>query len=459
MTTMDSDKYKAFIEAKRRQFAPVGFAVDYISTDLFEHQSVIVKWACRMGRCAVFADTGLGKTLMQLEWARLVSEDTGGRVLILAPLAVREQTLREAAHFGIDTSSIDIINYQRLHQVDPTSYIGVVLDESSILKSVDGKTRGQLIEAFAQTPYRLACTATPAPNDFTELGNHAEFIGVCSRAEMLAEYFVHDGGSTQDWRLKGHARGDFWKWVASWSVMVRRPADLGINDDRYELPPLLIRDVVVDMPQDFAKDQETLFVVDAQTLHEQRAVRRISLEKRCQAVAEEVAMHPDDQWLIWCELNDESTALAQLIPGAVEVTGSDDEDVKTQNMLAFAAGEVRVLVTKPKIAGFGMNWQSCHRMAFAGATHSYEQWYQAVRRCWRFGQTSPVDVVMTRTNADGAIAANLRRKAQAADKMASEMLALVGDSQMESLFGRRPGTVDAPTNTTTIPGWLNKETA
>jgi len=454
--------YSAFVASKRSTAKPAGFAVvaSDLNKALFEHQCAIVKWACRIGRGAIFADTGLGKTLMQLEWARMVAVQTGRKVLLLAPLAVKEQTIAEAQRFGIDAglvgsgAAIEVINYHRLHQLEPSDYAGVVLDESSILKSVDGKTRTALIDAFAATPYRLACTATPAPNDFTELGNHAQFLGVCTRAEMLAEFFVHDGGSTQDWRVKGHARKQFWEWCASWSVVVRKPADLGIEDNQYDLPELRLHEAVVPMPAEFAMAQGTLFTVDAQTLTEQRHVRRQSLEDRCRAVADAVAEHPDDQWLIWCELNDESTAITAMIPDAVEVAGAHNEDIKTARLLGFATGDHRVLVTKPKIAGFGMNWQLCHRMAFVGTTHSYEQWYQAVRRCWRFGQELPVDVLMVRTDADGTVAANLRRKALAADEMAAEMIALVRDAQLESVFGRRAGVMTEAQQTPTMPEWI-----
>jgi hypothetical protein len=396
---------------------------------------------------------------MQLEWARLVAEQTRGRVLILAPLAVRDQTIAEAIRFGIDAglpgtaSAVHVTNYHKLHQIDPTAYAGVVLDESSILKACDGKTRTQIIRSFATAQYRLACTATPAPNDFTELGNHAEFLGVCSYQEMLSEFFVHDGGSTQDWRLKGHSIASFWQWVASWAVLVRRPSDLGIEDDRYDLPPLNVRESVVSLGAEFAARQGSLFVTDALGLTEQRGAKRESVDQRCEVVAAEVAATPG-QWLVWCELNDESSRLAAAIPDAVEVTGSDDPDDKADRMLAFARGEIRVLVTKPKIAGFGMNWQLCNQMAFVGITHSYEQWYQSVRRCWRFGQTRAVDVLMVRTDAEGSVWASLKAKADAADAMALAMIEHVRDTQLESVMGRRPGRVDKTTQPARIPSWL-----
>lgn len=442
--------YEDFIRSKRQHHTASGFDAQDMHSSLFAHQACIVEWACRMGRSAVFADTGLGKTRMQLEWARQVATHTGGRVLLLAPLAVGAQTAAEAAEMGIDAPHI--VNYERLHQVDPSAYAGVVLDESSILKSVDGRTRCALIDAFKDTPYRLACTATPAPNDHTELGNHAEFLGVCTREEMLAEYFVHDGGSTQSWRLKGHARRQFWQWVASWAVMLRKPSDLGFDDDRYDLPPLRLHTMTVEHRRDV--EQGMLFAMAARTLADQREVRRDSLQARCQAVADLIASAPDEQWLVWCELNDESTTIAGMVHDACEVAGSTPHDDKRDLMLGFARGDVRVLVTKPKIAGFGMNWQRCARQVFVAPTHSYEQWYQAVRRCWRFGQTRAVDVWMMQTTADGAVTRNLERKARQADQMAAEMAANVRDHQMMAMRSTRPGFEDDHNQTMGVPSWI-----
>ena len=456
-TTMTRD-YAAFVAAKRRSFVPVGFDAPPVHDSLFPHQVDCVRWAAKLGRAAIFADTGLGKTRMQVDWARLVHEHTGRRVLILAPLAVGEQTIAEAEEMGVDAgrigseSPVHVLNYDRLHHIDPGDYAGVVLDESSILKSYNGSTRTALIEAFAETPYRLACTATPAPNDHTELGNHAEFLGVCSRLEMLAEYFVHDSSSSsaRGWRLKGHARGEFWRWVATWAVVVRKPSDLGHDDGRYDLPPLRLHEHVVRAGLDLGQD--TLFPVPAQTLGEQRQVRRETVTERAQAVADLCAT--GGQWLVWCELNDESAEVARLVPDAVEVTGSDGPEDKAARMLAFARGEVRVLVSKPAICGFGMNFQRCHQQAFIGLSHSYEMFYQAVRRSWRFGQRKPVDVHLVQTDMDGAIAANVRRKAEAADEMAREMVALVRGHQLANVRGVRPGVVHAAQTPVTPPAWL-----
>lgn len=451
--------YDAFIRSKRKTARPSGFTADVDSPHPFAFQRAIVQWALRRGRAALFADTGLGKTLMQLTWADHVVRHSGGRVLVLAPLAVREQTLREAAKFGVSVESIQVLNYERLHTIDPASYSGVVLDESSILKSYDGATRTALIEAFQATPYRLACTATPAPNDHTELGNHAEFLGVCTRQEMLAEFFVHDSSSStaRGWRLKGHARGDFWRWVATWSVMVRQPADLGFDDDRYRLPPLTIHDELVTFDDSSHVPDGMLFAVPAMTLQDQRGARRDSVSERAAKAAELVASRPNEPWVIWCDLNDESRAIAKAIPDAVEVTGSDSPADKARALLAFADGGIRVLVTKPKIAGFGMNWQHCRSVIFAGVSHSYEAYYQAVRRCWRFGQERTVDVWLLRTHLDGHVAASLKRKARAADEMAREMVSLVKDSQMEEVRGIRPGAPPSANTPTPVPHWLKTQ--
>jgi DNA modification methylase len=360
---------------------------------------------------------------MQLEWARQIP----GRVLILAPLAVAPQTVREGQKLGIDVSysrkpcdaRITITNYEMLERFSTEEHTGVVLDESSILKSYDGKFRTAVIERFAATPFRLACTATPAPNDFMELGNHAEFLGSLTRTEMLSTFFVHDGGDTSKWRLKGHAESDFWRWVCSWAVMLRKPSDLGYADDGFILPPIEFHSERVDanvVPTD------TLFACEAQTLMERRQVRAASTDDRCKRVAEIVATKPDEQWLIWCDLNRESETVAKLIPGAVEVTGSDSEEWKEQSMLAFADGEIRVMVSKPSIAGFGMNFQSCANVVFVGLSDSYEAFYQAVRRCWRFGQKNTVHCYVVTSTLEGAVVENIQRKERDAARMAKEMV-------------------------------------
>ncbi len=425
-----TDQYAAFLHQKRIVAPAAGFAVDKdsINQALFPFQRDVVRWALRRGRAALFEDCGLGKTAQQLEWARHVHAHTEGNVLILAPLAVAQQTAREGEKFGIPVTvcrtqadvqpGINIANYEMLGHFDPAAFAGVVLDESSILKAYDGKTRTQIIESFKQTPYRLACTATPAPNDYMELGNHAEFLGVMSRVEMLAMFFVHDGGDTSKWRLKGHAENGFWRWLCSWAVMLRRPSDLGYDDAGFDLPPLTIHQHTV---QSAPTSQETLFTIEAQSLMERRQARKASLAQRVdQAVA--LASASNEPWLIWCDLNAEGDALESLIPDAVQIAGSDPSDVKSQRMLDFAAGRIRVLVTKASIAGFGMNWQHCPNVAFVGLSDSYEQFYQAVRRCWRFGQQREVQCHLITSEAEGAVVANIQRKEADARRMAEEMV-------------------------------------
>ena len=437
--------YEAFLASKALRVAPAGFDPKRLSRQLFPFQRDIVTLACRVGRFCVWADCGLGKSPMQLQWADQVQRETGGKVLILAPLAVSHQTVREADKFGVKgvryagspaeaVSRITITNYQKLERFNPADYTGVVLDESSILKSMDGKTRSALIEAFASTPYRLACSATPAPNDYMELGNHAEFVGVMTREEMLAMFFVHDGGDTAKWRLKGHAVEKFWSWVCSWAITIRKPSDLGYEDGAFQLPPLRIHDCVVETPHEMLTDaagQVSLFPQQAQTLNDQRSVQRGSLAQRVGAAA--VKANGPGQWLVWCNLNDESTALTAAINGAVEVTGSDDDDHKERAMLDFQDGKIRVLVSKPSICGFGMNFQNAHQVAFVGLSHSYEQYYQAIRRCWRFGQTEPVDCFIVYDWAEGRVIDNIRRKDADASAMSEAMVDVMRANTLEQL--------------------------
>ncbi len=411
--------------------------VPALNGQLFDFQRDIVTWGLRRGRAAVFADCGMGKTPMQLEWARHVPGD----VLILAPLAVATQTVREGEKFGItarycrDDSEVEpgitVANYEMLDHFDPSRFAGVVLDESSILKSYDGKTRTQIIDTFKNTPFRLACTATPAPNDYMELGNHAEFMGVMTRAEMLAMFFVHDGGDTSQWRLKGHAEAEFWKWLCSWAVMIRKPSDLGYDDAGFVLPEMVVHQVEVRAE---APTEGFLFPVDALTLQERLQARRDTIEERvahCAAVVNETA----GPFLVWCNLNAESEALARSIPGAVEVKGSDSVEAKERALIGFSQGTVRVLVTKPSIAGFGMNWQHCPNMAFVGLSDSYEQFYQAVRRCWRFGQKQTVNVYVITAETEGAVVANIKRKEADAMKMAENMVEHMHDLNAAALQG------------------------
>lgn len=440
--------YEEFIENKLHRSECSGLDPLLMPDHAKPHQRALTSWALRKGRAAIFADTGLGKTWMFLEWARQVSEH--GRVLILAPLAVAHQHVQEGSRWGVPieydgtgTSSalITVTNYDRMHKFNPRDFVGVVLDESSILKAFDGKLRNLIIESFADTMYRIACTATPAPNDFTELGNHAEFLGVKTRAEMLAEFFVHDGGRTSDWRLKGHAVEPFWRWVCSWAAFVKKPSDLGFSDEGYDLPELRIHEHVVETPHDASEilaasstgTQGNLFAEDARTLADQRAVRRSTLDERVVLAAQLAA--GDEPCIVWCELNAEADGVEKSIPGAVQVGGSDDADRKTERLLGFAQGKYRVLVTKPKIAGFGMNWQHCGKVILIGASHSYEQTYQAIRRCWRFGRTAPVDVHVIRADTEEAVIRNYERKEADALRMSEEMVKHMGDIQKDEING------------------------
>ena len=441
---MSGVNYEQWIAKKRVTTDAEGITDATLGAHLFPYQSDLVRWALRRGRAALFADTGLGKTSMQVEWARVVSE-RAGRVLILAPLAVAEQTVAEARRFGVsvvyarhggDTDAqIVITNYDMAHHFTAKDFAGVVLDESSILKSYDGATRTMLVEMFGRTPYRLACTATPAPNDHVELGNHSEFLGIKSRVEMLAEYFVHDGGSTSDWRLKGHAKQAFWTWVCSWAASIRMPSDLGYDDAGFSLPELRMHEHVIPISHREAWSAGFLFAPDAKTLNDQRATRRATLAKRIESVVSIVAAHPDEPWIVWCELNDESDAIESAIADSIQVAGSDDVDVKRDRLVGFTTGKHRVMVSKPSIAGFGMNWQHCSKMVFVGASNSYEQTYQAIRRCWRFGQKRPVDVWVIRAENEGAIVQNMKRKERDADTMRASMIGHMREIQRENVRG------------------------
>lgn len=430
--------YQEFLKRKKIVDAPTGLKdIPELNPMLFDFQRDIVRWALKRGRAAIFADCGMGKTPMQLEWARHVP----GRVLIVAPLAVSSQTIREAEKFheeglvyspdGSISSRISITNYERIEHFDPSMFTGIVLDESSILKSYTGKYRTDLIERFGNVPYRLCCTATPAPNDFMELGNHAEFLGAMSRTEMLSMFFVHDGGETQTWRLKGHAQSEFWRWVCSWAVMIRKPSDLGYEDGAFILPSLEMEQVTIHTEE---PTDGMLFAIEAQTLSERQGARRASIEDRAKACAD-IVNATNEQCMVWCDLNDESFELSRLISDSVEVKGADSEEHKIRAMMEFAQGKIRVLVSKPKICGFGMNFQSCHNVFFVGLSDSYEAFYQAVRRCWRFGQKSPVKCRVITSDIEGAVVKNIQRKEEDAKRMAEMMVENMKDINAENIRG------------------------
>lgn len=432
---------------------------------MFPHQRDIVQWALRRGRAALFAGTGLGKSLMELAWAQAVHQSTGKDILHLAPLAVSNQLVREADKFGIPAhiatkqadckGGISVTNYQKLDHFDLSQFGGVILDESSILKNTDGHYRTKLIEACQSIPFRLAATATPAPNDFMELGNHAEFLGIMSYTDMLATFFVHDGGDTQKWRLKGHAENEFWKWMASWAVMLRKPSDLGYPNDGYDLPPLKFQQHIV--AADYAPDTEmgTLFPMQAQTLQERIAARRSTVDARCEMAA---SITPADKPFVWwCNLNGEAELLAKLIPDAVNLHGGLKDAEKERILLDFSDGKIRVLITKPSLAGFGMNWQHCADTGFVGLNDSFEQFYQAVRRFWRFGQTKPVTAHIIASELEGATVANIRRKEADADRMAAAMVMHMADLSSDAVRGSARETPNYnPTVPVTLPKFMEK---
>ena len=425
------NNYKDFINNKNFILENNGFDIDKseLNPSMFDFQKDIVRWALKKGRSAIFADCGMGKTLMQLEWSKKV----GGKILIVAPLSVTTQTQREGEKFGYKVTicesqedvqdGINITNYEKLDKFECNIFNGVVLDESSILKSFTGKIRTQIIDYFQKTPYKLACTATPAPNDFMELGNHSEFLGIMTRAEMLSMYFVHDGGQTSKWRLKRHAENIFWQWMASWAVFVDNPANLGYKVDGYDLPKLNIHEIIVDGEE---PSTENL------TLTQRRQARKDSLELRCQAAANLVNSN-DEQWLVWCDLNDESHRLWELCEDSWEIKGSDKPKYKIETMVDFSNDEIKCLVTKPKIAGFGMNWQQCHNMIFVGLSDSYEAYYQALRRCWRFGQTEEVNVYIVISAKEGCVKENIQRKEQDNIKMQKAMIELTKEITKKEL--------------------------
>lgn len=405
--------YQEFLSSKFPRPVDSGIHVDAIHPSLFGFQQAIVRWALRRGRAAVFADTGLGKTRMQVEWLRqMVGND--GRGLIFAPLAVAEQTVAEAAKLGIEIRFADqtpmepglyITNYEKLHRFNAEAVNAVVLDESSILKSVDGKIRERLIREWTAVPYRLCCTATPAPNDIAELANHAEFLGIRRRAEMLAEFFTHDDTG---WRLKGHAERAFYDWMATWSVYIRRPSDLGFEDEDFELPPLRVRDEVVPVQLDPADGM--LFPDVVGGLSAMREARRQSIGPRVDHAAAIICSTPG-QWLVWAGLNAEQDAIAKALGAeCVSISGATPLEDRVSLYRRWADGDARVLVSKASIFGFGVNMQHCHQVLFLGADYSFESYYQAVRRCWRFGQSEPVDVAIVISDQEGKVAESLRAK-------------------------------------------------
>ena len=418
-------EYKDYINSKLKNRTDYGFDVDRVSDVLYPFQRDITKWSLKNGKSAVFADCGLGKTIIQIEWSKKVIDKTGGKVLIIAPLAVSHQTKKEGLLLKENiticqdqkdiTNRINITNYEKIHKFDLSVFEAIVIDESGILKSYSGKFRNDIIDRTRNINYKLACTATPAPNDFMELGNHAEFLNVMSRSEMLAMFFTHDSGDTSKWRIKKHAQDRFWRWVSSWAIMIKKPSDLGYDDNSFTLPKLNIKTHIINCSKPLPG---MLFSFSAQTLDERRKARKNSIKERVDMVKSLVS---EGQNLIWCDYNLESELAKKAIAGAVEVKGADSPEHKEKSLLGFSSGDIKTLVTKPKIAGWGMNWQSCSNVFFLGLSDSYEQFYQAVRRCWRYGQKKEVNVHVIISDSELSVLENIQRKEKDADRM-SEMM-------------------------------------
>lgn len=449
---MKNITYEELLERKKHHFKSSGFSVDDsdLNKNLFDFQKSVVKWALRKGKAALFEGTGLGKTIQELSWAEQVHKITNKPVLIIAPLAVVPQTVKEAIKFGIYAkqvfeknqvfNGINVTNYERVEKFDTSDFIGVVLDESSILKSFISRTSQMMIETFKDTPYKLCATATPSPNDYTELGTTSEFLGVMRKDEMLSMYFINDvqgknkpgqpkGGI--GWRLKGHSEKEFYKWIATWGMFINHPKDLGFDDKGYDLPGLEITPIILKSKADIG----SLFPERAETLTERREARKLSLDDRVKKTIELIEEKPDDQWLIWVNYNDEGEKLRKMIPNSLEVSGSDKPEEKVERFINFSNGNLPILITKPKIAGFGMNWQNCNKMIFMGISDSFEQFYQAVRRCYRFGQKKEVKVYIVLSEKEMNVLENIQLKQYKHENMVENMRETMKDFLIEELNG------------------------
>lgn len=463
--SLELSSYDEFIKSKAISDQPSGFdwpencLTNGGSRELFPFQKAIVKWALKRGRAAIFANTGMGKTAMQLSWAYSVWQFTGNRVLILAPLCVANQTVAEGEYFGIPVkyvrspddakeTGIYIVNYEMVDHfqslIERGWFDGIVLDESSVIKNQDGKTRARITAMASNIPFRLSCTATPSPNDYMELGTQAEFLGVMGMTQMLSTFFIHDSGETSKWRLKGHGRKKFWEWLATWAVCIQKPSDLGFDDTGYDLPPLEIEELIVSTPG----------MKRAETLSERNSARRETIDMRVEA-ASNIANAIDDSVLVWCNLNDESAKLKESIEGSVEVKGSDKVSDKEDRLMGFSEGRYRKLVSKATIAGFGLNWQHCNRMIFVGLNDSYEQLYQAIRRCYRFGQKRPVKVTLITADCEGAVLENIKRKESQHQEMMRELVDHMKDfTRREVVELKREKDDYTPSIDMALPGWI-----
>ena len=459
--------YEAFLRAKSQAGADGGFAPLWMPDYLFDFQRAMVEWSVCKGRAAKIADCGLGKTPMGLVWASNVARKTRKPVLYLTPHAVGPQTVAEAEKFHVEArlcregqlragDHVVVANYERVHYFSPADFGGVVCDESSILKSFAGERRGQITVFMRKVPYRLLQTATAAPNDYLELGTSSEALGYLGHMDMLNRFFRNDAnnsatgrnhGNTMKWRLKGHAETPFWRWVCSWARAIRRPSDLGFSDERFILPPL---HEVEHLVESKTLADGMLFAMPAADLREQREERRRTLQERCERVAQ-LVNGTGKPALVWCHLNEEGDSLERLIPDAVQVSGNDSDEAKEERLTAFAQGNSRVLITKPKIGAWGLNLQHCAHVVYF-PSHSFEQYYQAVRRCWRFGQKQAVRVDIVTTEGERGVMQNLQRKAEQADAMFSRLVA-----EMNQALSIGSGLT--PTNQIEVPAWLSPTSA
>lgn len=458
--------YQSFIASKARRVPPAGLTPEPFTAPLFSFQGELTAWALQQGRAALFEDTGLGKTVQQLEWAHQVRRATGRPVLGIAPLGVVAQTAAQAATFGIPGvrvirdgaevgDGINLINVDRAVKMDMSGFGGVFLDESSILKNDTGRTRNALIEGVADVPFRLCCTATPAPNDHTEIGNHAEFLGVMDHRVMLSTFFINDLSNTvAPWRLKRHAEAEFWGWVSSWARCVTLPSDVGDYDDSgYVLPALHLHrmDVDVDIVEGRGAELFRNATLSATSLHKER---RQTCEARARAIANQIAEEPNEPWIVWCDTDYEGAELRKRLPDhAVEVHGSDTPEQKAERLLGFARGDFKILITKPRIAGFGMNWQHCARMAMVGVSYEWESFYQRIRRCWRFGQTREVHVYCAVASTEGKVWAALEHKQENNDSLRSAML----DASRQACRARASQQKYNPLHRAAVPSWIRSK--
>lgn len=465
---MSLQDYRAFIATKGTPTLPTGFDARDMPECLAGHQRHMVEFACDLGSAACFYDTGLGKTLIELAFADQVRRHTDKPVMILAPLAVGRQTAREAAKFGIDGAAyvstpdevkpgmIAVTNYERMKLFKPGDFGGVVIDESSIMKSFTGATTRALMQAWRNHPYRLAATATPAPNDHMELGQHSQFLGIMPSNEMLSRWFIADQTSMGKYRLKGHAVSPFWRWMASWARAATRPSDVGAySDDGYDLPPFtMTRHTVRTDLLEGAGD--TLFRIPDMSATSMHREKRMTVDGRAQAIADLVAAEPGESWIVWCDTDYEADALKKAIPDAIEVRGSDKPEVKEERLLAFTDGRARVLITKPKIAGYGLNWQHCARVAFVGLSYSYEAFYQAIRRCWRFGQTRQVQVHVAMAETERTIWDTIVRKRDDHHEMSRRMVSAMRQAGQADQIKRK---YEREGEQLVLPPWLKGEAA